>query len=504
MGSVFVDKDRKVIPRWRNSRVTAVTGELDTSTSKCQPHVLPQTSFVKKLRDWESKPSVGLAGEVVSAALVLRKEQDARGAAEFLIQEGSRATATLKRLAQRVLGPDYQSPQAPRPSSGHSDRDWEEQEVRQHVHNLKTELQESPRNSLRWVDLSRLYAMLGQPHQAKRAMEIALKLSPENRFVLRSATRLFVHLHEPDRGHDILRSNARTRVDPWLLSAELSAASIAGRVSRHTRSAWRLIEFAGLPPLQITELASALATLHLEGGDTKAARKLFRQSLDDPTENSVAQADWAARRIGGVEVDPQLVRSRRSYEAQAWKSYQAAHWKEAVRSCELWLGDEPFSSRPAQMGSYLAAVALEDFERAEQLAALGLLANPEDEMLLNNLAVFLANRGFVGKGWEAFRKINRPHVDVHMRTTLLATEGLLTFRSGDVEKGRAFYLEAISTAEPKSRLRALAALHLAREEVNAGTTRVSEAVDFAMQEASAIGGPDIVVMKERLERRSPK
>jgi hypothetical protein len=41
------------------------------------------------------------------------------------------------------------------------------------------------------------------------------------------------------------------------------------------------------------ELAAAIATREIEGGGDKLGKKLMRTALIDPTENVLAQAEWA-------------------------------------------------------------------------------------------------------------------------------------------------------------------------------------------------------------------
>ena len=53
---------------------------------------------------------------------------------------------------------------------------------------------------------------------------VALQLAPTNRHVLRSASRLFLHLDDSERAYDIIAQSDATVDDPWLIAAELSFA----------------------------------------------------------------------------------------------------------------------------------------------------------------------------------------------------------------------------------------------------------------------------------------
>jgi len=152
------------------------------------------------------------------------------------------------------------------------------------------------------------------------------------------------------------------------------------------------------------------------------------------------------------------------------------------------------------MGSYVASVAEEDFHLAEDFARAGLQANPDDRMLANNLVVALANQDRLDEAREWFARIPRPGQPQTIEGTLLATEGLLKFRSGDLVKGRELYLEAMRNFED-GRHRALAAVHLAREEVISGSREAEVMMRLAEAASSSVKYPEITLMLQRLRRR---
>src|SRR5439155_22265534 len=82
-----------------------------------------------------------------------------------------------------------------------------------------------PRNAFVWVDLALLYTTLGLRDQAARAIRIALALAPEDRFVLRCASRFLVHIGDAERAHHILKRSEATPYDPWLMAAEFAVSS---------------------------------------------------------------------------------------------------------------------------------------------------------------------------------------------------------------------------------------------------------------------------------------
>ena len=175
---------------------------------------------------------------------------------------------------------------------------------------------QTPRDPLAYLDLARRYAALGQMERAEAALRGALALAPDSRFVLRSASRFFVHARDPARAQDLLRRSPRTRTDPWLVAAEISAATVANQTSRLIKLGRDFVTRRSLPPLHLSELAGALGTLEMGDGNNKAARKLFTQAMTAPTDNSLAQAQWALPKLGLTDL-PDAHSIPRAFEAEA-------------------------------------------------------------------------------------------------------------------------------------------------------------------------------------------
>ncbi len=495
MNLLVPDKDRRVIPRWREFRTTLETGELDGRPVDLKVFE-SREYFEEKLEQWRDDRGIETAADLVTAALVLGRHRDAEDAARFLLLPDGQATEAVKVVAEIVLAPEDQ---VGRVRLGElKDIDTEAEVVRLRIRSLREQLRDDPRNGLHWVDLSRAYSMLGQRNGSVRAMERALALTRDNRFVLRSAARLFVHIDEPDRAHQVVMRADSTREDPWLLSAEIAVAAVAERKPLLVRQGRHLLAQGDFPPVQTTELSSALATLEMSTGDMKKARRLFRDSLVDPTDNSLAQAGWAATKMTGVDVPSQLLEKPRSFEARALQETLEGHWHSAIRQYQEWLVDEPFSSRPAIFGSYLASIVEDNYRLAEEFALRGLRANPKDPILLNNLAVALVGEGRLDDARATFSKIGEAPED--FRSMLSATEGLFKFRTGNADEGRRLYQEAMTQARRigDRRTEALAAVHLAREEVLAGTDHARESLRAAAKACEGVDRLEVLHMLRQI------
>lgn len=488
MSSFVEDKDRKIIPRWHDFRQAFLLGELDPIHSRARKPIV-DADFDGKLRDWQHRRTLPFAVEVVGAAIVLQREEEAAEAAQFILSSETELPPGVLRLARRVASPaepERASPdELPRPKR---------------LHELRARLRDAPRNPLCWADLSLQYAYVGKVESSARAMDVAVELAPENRFILRSAVRLYVHKGDPEHAHFLLLRSPATDSDPWLVAAEIAVACILDQTSPFVRPARAMLALESYAPRHLSELASALGTLEISAGSTRRARKLFAQSLTDPTENTVAQARWVYHHLGGIDLDPSCLSTPRSFEARAWAHFHAGNWKDALSESMKWLSGQLFSSRPAILGSYVASVSLQDFNESARLARAGLSANPADPVLLNNLAYSLANSGELGGAEKALAKVRNRKGEPAVDVVRLATAGLLQFRRGNLDQGRFLYRKAIETAGKPGleRLRAKASIFFALEEKRVSSPQAHEAKIPALRLAKAFPDADVSSLLTRL------
>lgn len=461
MSTILEDPKRRTVPRWRAWRDAVRLGDADASI---KTRVLDKPSLVnlaKAKRDWETNRSVPFAGDFLGAAYATGERHMAKEAAEFILTAQPPTNRAVRDLASLVLR-----------DQGSIDRGLADPthvttaERRMRVRKLRLSLREFPRNSLACMDLAREYVALGQPASAAKAVETALALAPNSRFVLRSTSRFFLHLNQPDRAHSILRGANRVRTDPWVLAAEIAVASAADRTSSLIKIGRKIIDSQNFAPFQISELASALGTLLSESGNVRLGKRLLRCALEEPTENVVAQAGWISRHIGDLQLDPNILNTPGSYEARTWASLIDSQWNNSVAAARFWLRDEPFAKRPTVFGSWAAMSMISDFELAERFAIHGLSIHPNESLLLNNLAVSLIYQGKTSKAVEEYEKINQRDTEGLHKPTFMATNGLIQFRLGFPDAGRNLYRMAVVEAREKGDVRTAvwALIHFAGEE----------------------------------------
>jgi tetratricopeptide (TPR) repeat protein len=482
LSSFVEEKDRKIIPRWRTFSQTITRGELDPLNTSPSV-IIPDENFQRKVRDWEQNPTLPFASEVVAGAIVLGKESDAVKAADFIVSLGDNVPVAVRKVAIQIVNP--------------ANRDAETNEEDAQARGLRERLYEDPRSSVAWVDLALHYARLGALRRAQRAMDTAVELAPNNRFILRSAARFFVHVNDPERAEYVLLRSRATPNDPWLVASEIAVQSILGRASDLIKGGRRMLEAGAYGPLHLSELASAIGTLEMEAQGGREARRLFKKALVQPTENSVAQARWAFQKMGTAELAPSYLVEKRSFEAQAWASFHGAEWDVALSASRRWLDDQPFSSRPAVLGSYVAGVWAQDLDESVRLARAGLRANRGDPFLANNLAFALAS---LGKLDEAAKTLQQMKGASEIEVMRLSTTGMIEYRRGRISAGRALYLQAIEKAAVAGfeRIRARASVFMALEERRANTPESRKARELAERLSRNVHDPDLQLLVRRL------
>lgn len=467
MSTAIEDIDRAMVPRWRDSAITASTGELGAFlASPSRANRIASEEMEERLAEWRGNKVFGVAADLISSAFVLGAEDNDEVVEAALLILGREVGAPKPALDLasyiaehngEIAGGDYSGSIPALPDDS----------LRLQIRNLKAQVRNNPRNSIAWVDLARLYASNGVQPKAERAILNSIALSPSNRFVLRSAARFYVHLNDAERAYALLRGSSVTAGDPWLKAAEIAVGDIMGKAPSQLRYTIRsMLENPNFPPWHISELASAVATVEMKTGKERAARRHFRLALQQPTENTVAQATWAKSRINGVALDEQHYLLPRSFEAKAYDAYERMEGQECADECEKWLDDEPFSSRPASLGSFMSMISFEDHERAIKFARRGLECSPRDFILRNNLAVAEAETGNLEEAASEFRRIDSRVLDGGEKIIWTATNGLLSFRNGAYAKGRECYQQASDMArhQPDNRLEPMVLAHWAREE----------------------------------------
>jgi tetratricopeptide (TPR) repeat protein len=490
---VFVENsNRNVVPRWRDFVTTSALGEL-TSTKSSDP--LSHEDFEalsQRASEWENNQTIWHAADLLSSAFVVGEVDPRASAVQYILNNRDKAPLPLVRLAQSIANPAEEQ-------TVEEICLVQEDEIYRGIHATRTRLRDEPRNAIQWVELSRLYTLLGDSRHATESMRVAATLGPDNRFVVRSAARLFLHERDPIKALRVIRNASGAKTDPWLLAAEISVSSAAKLPSLLAKTGQSRNDDDAVPPFARAELSSALATLELAHGKQRKARQLFRKALEAPNENSVAQVEWASQKLGGLEVTESALMVPRSFEATARRHQINGEWASAIRQGTMWLSDQPFSKRAAIFTSYVSSL-IEQYSKSAKILRKSLKLNPGDFTLINNLAFALASDNKVNEAAEVLNGTDYTQASGTGAITLAATQGLLLFRMGFPAKGREMYRLAVRKAQQlgNQSYTLRAHLYLAREEMLAQTPTARSVSEEALSAAIKSDSKDVLAVAEQV------
>lgn len=479
MANFIIEQDRRVIPNWRSFGNTVALGELDTFKQKVPAQDNP-FQINEYIIDFNLNKTIVHASELLSAAIsnnVLT--QEVISAAEFILKNSSKASRLQILLANQILNPeDVQKKYTECNNDDKLLKFFENQNdrIRKKIHDTKKTLQHYSQNPILYVELSRYYSIAGEETKSINAMKIAMHLAQENRFVLRSATRLFVHYHTEEKNYleyiqRILAKSPFVSYDPWIMSAEISISNMLKRNSKFIKKGVELIASKNYSPFSYTELASNIGTIEMQNGGHKKSRQFFKQSLVAPNDNTLAQIEWASRHDKMLEISLDTYDTKKKFEALTFDTYYKGQFEQTLSHCIHWFFDQPYSKHPALFGSNIAATHVKDQAKAIALVKAGLMSHPNDPALINNYAYSLSLDDRPDEALIELDKIRHSsNVPEETKVCLKATRGLALFRTRieqNIEEGRKLYKEALEDAKEikNQNLMCVALLNYSREEL---------------------------------------
>lgn len=486
---------RQVVPLWREVTKQKVA-EAEPLRPSAPATAAQVTLFEHHYRLRQEEPSLVNAVDVLDAALFVTSRYKAWGPAKQILANERSLPRSLIAHARAILDRTAR----PIPALLARDPAIRRGELASTVRNLRRSVREYPRDVLTWLDLARAQASLGSNAAAEAAVRVALGLEPNNRVVLRSAARFYMHAGEYDRAHALLATTSRRLRDPWLAASEIALAPLAQRTSQSIRVGRELVDGGSFAPLHVSELAASLGTFFLQEGNSRLARRYFEVAALSPNATSEAQLVWASRSIKDIQPS---VHAGFSEAAMRWNVFHG-HLDAALDECWRWLNDEPYSSGPAANGSFFATVFDRDYLAGLAFAKTGLVANPGDPILSNNAAVALACLGSTEEATRMVASVSH-RADPGLAATIAATRGLIHFREGESIRGRREYRRALLTAvENKDRKLAFRAfMHWMHEEarvghIDAGAARqIAQVGDRVIARNPQIGWMDAEIWKHK-------
>lgn len=506
MSTFFEIRDRRVIPNFRQLSKTVKLGEL--GPLHLSDELFQKDDITTYCQDFANQKSIATAGDLISAAIVNNTIDlpEVVAATNFILENRGFASEIQITIAEKLLNIGISRNN----SSIDSIDDLLELEslplIHQRIKKLRNEVRQFQGNPFLYVELARLYSIIGQKDSALRNMIIAKSLVPHNRYVLRSYARLMSHFGDLEQAHDILRKNNTTKFDPWLLASEIAFSSLLNKSSNFLKAGNEMVSSKNFSPFNISELASSIGTVELMNGSRKKSKILLQTALVSPNDNSLAQIEWINNKENFFELEVANLEVDNKFEALTLDSYDSQNWESVIRNSEKWFIDMPFAKRPIMFGHHTASLFLEDQETAIKFCKAGLISNPNDPQLINNIAYSYAMNNQPKLSFEQLNKIDINSVkEDHTRICLLATTGLAYFRSGFPEYGRDLYLRAINEAKQKEQryYATMALLNVVREEMLLKTEFAKDLYEQAIN-VDVGGNIEFEILKDRIKSLKEK
>jgi tetratricopeptide (TPR) repeat protein len=478
-----VDKARNVVPNLRDFVTTARLGELSTPNEQ---HYSQHDfhGLISLLNQWKQSPCLSVALDLLNYTYVTNadvSDNEIQAAAKLVLSH-DKSTNLQRKLVRRILvneGTNLQGLFERNHLSENLNADTTQ--IYQRINFLKKLLIDMPSNHIAYADMSRLYSIIGQEDKSLKNMYVAFSLNPNNRFVVRSFIRLLVHYHEDRWALSLLHKHTDNIItDPWILSAEVALCTMQNMTSQYHKKALRMINNWSKNQFHISELSSALATAEMYVGDRKQYRKLFKNSVIEPNDNALAQIEWASSKDNTLSIDLDKSQLTLMHEAKARDYFYKKQWDKALIYLNKWQIDQPFSKTPLLMRAGITSSVFHNHIEAAEISKGGLVSHHNDPQLLNNIAYYYALQNQCDDALSYLQRIDHAKCDPILVMCAIATNGLIEYRLGHVEAGRALYRQAMMRAEQlrNDELYNLAKLNQIREEVIYLKSMTSEQMEF--------------------------
>lgn len=436
---------RRLIPKWRPVATTLQAAE-------ATPVGLPESKVLigdpdelhKAISLWRETKASGVLGDVLSFSVHPELQDLVLDVGKEAVRIGAPLTSVQSMLIRDL---DKGSDAAVALPAVLLDQPGSIHPFQEPIQRLRALLRTAPDNALALLDYAQLQSAIGKLTAAEQSLRVALSLAPNNRTVIRTVARFYVHANKSDLAHQLIRRHQRTSGDPWLMASEIALADAAGVESTFLSKGKRfLLEQTRYPNAHLTELAGVIASQELFSGNLKKAREAQRKALLAPNDNMIAQAVELQHNFGialeGPQISAALSRSSEALVLQSWANMRP---EGVERHAQVWHTEEPFSSRPIQMLSTLYAFRGEHHLAIRWIEA-GLLADANDRGLLINLAFVQACVGQSEKSAASLRKLRHLY-GKNIEPYAKATEGLIEYTHGRFESGDRLYDEAVGLFE---------------------------------------------------------
>lgn len=450
----FISKPqaRRVIPNWRYFNSTLQLGELNSlSPDNKNDDLYPIDEYIN---DWIDKKSVHRATDLISSAICNSQKENpyVLEAARYLLDESSQNITDIHRkMSNFILDEDVDVDNRIKQLQLRAmDKLDSVTDVARRIHDYRIIAHANPYNPIVYVDMARAYTTIGESEKAERLIKLSLHLDPRSRFVARAAARFYIHIGDFDQAASIIHKTGFSKYDPWLMASAISIGMMLGKRSSYIKKGEQMAFSDNLTPFCISELASTIGTIEMEDGYRKASRNLFRRSLISPNDNSLAQVRWASH-VYNIPIDiNDSIKISNGYEEMSYRFIAEEKYEEAMNSVIDWICDIPFSEKSVRLGYDISTIFMRNYDLSSKILEVGLKANPSNKDMLNNRAYINALSNNIEEAQNDMKKLEKICTIDEGGTIpicMTATQGLILYRTGNVEEGRKKYHQAIQMAQ---------------------------------------------------------
>jgi len=463
------------------------------SKKQHQELILDNDDLSQAVKAWKEDPTAGHLGDILSFSIAPGCVEVVRQVAREALRS-NRDISPPQQIMLKTLLDDHSSVQSVEDISGGAS------ELNSRIRETRELFRLNPANPLVLLEFAQLQLAQGDARKSEKLIRAAKQFAPDSRLVIRTTARFLSHIGRSEEGHALLANHPRTKVDPWLMAAEIAMSQLAETPSRFVKVGARVIKDGGVPYAHLSELAGALGGVEKSSGNIRRAREYYRLALRDPNDNVMAQAVTDQRYLS-LDASPSvnIGRARENpYEATALLAWEDLDYEKALRSGLQWHAEEPFSSRPLHfLTSFLSSNA--KYEESVTLSRRGLVADSNDVGLSVNLSYALAALGKLNEAEPIARRIKAAESS-RFSAQATATMGLIAMKRGDFVSADDSYLKALDYFEKTSNatLHAICRAYYARTAFDCGHPDVDKIISAAVDEYHKHPLPDAAFILKRL------
>lgn len=478
----------RIIPRWLEYNKTVKTGELTLSRqSPLEINNATKENIQLDLQEFTTAPTALLACRLMGAGIILGDEQLSHDMATYISKNGG-VDLLSANLADNIL------------NAGNEKEQVTEVDVR--IASIRKWTSEYHRDAVAWIELARVFTIKGLKEKAKKATITALQLAPYDRYIVRCAVRFFLHTGDYESAWHYVSKASKSHFDPWIKATEVNVANISAKSIPAIK---KLIpnELSFEQSFHFSELLESYGYLELESGNDRKAKKQMRLAWQNPSESVITHAEWIIRnKLPGLKGSSDLEFAR-SPEANTWRNYVELKLDKALEAAQEWALEEPYSKYPFIVGACIASNA-DKPEIGVEIAARGLMIDPNNRAIINNLCYALLRAGNTVSASKYIKKLYPQNEAVTENDLIaLATVGLYEIKVNNIARGREYYTEVIRKFKQKGRsaLQAEAMLNLAMAELDASTSEAKAIAMKALSNTERVQAPSVLLVREIVRRK---